>query len=84
MARLQYYNNKYVRTKVTVKDYENINQSLRRLKKKVQESGKLEALRKKEFYMKPTTERKRAKGVAISRYKKKLAKESLPHLNRKF
>jgi ribosomal protein S21 len=35
---------------VTLKENENITQALRRFKKKVEESGVLEALRKKEFY----------------------------------
>lgn len=65
------------RTKVTVKDHENITQALRRLKKKVESERKLEELRKRQAYEKPTTERKRAKGAAISRHKKKLHKEEL-------
>ena len=65
------------RTGITVKDNDNINQSLRKFKKKVEESGKLDDLRKKEFYTKPTTERKRAKGAAKARLRKKLEKEAL-------
>jgi small subunit ribosomal protein S21 len=38
----------------------------------------LETLREKEFYEKPTTKRKRAKGAAKARWKKKLQKEQLP------
>ena len=63
---------------VYVKEHENINQALKRFKKKVEESGILETLRKKEFYEKPTTERKRKKSAAVNRYKKKLEKEQLP------
>lgn len=65
-------------TKIVVKDYEDINRALRRFKKKIEESGVLEDLRKKEFYEKPTTKRKRKKGAAVNRYKKKLEKEQLP------
>lgn len=65
-------------TGITVRDGENINQSLRRFKRKVEEAGTLDVLRKKEFYEKPTTERKRSKGAAKARWKKKLQKESLP------
>jgi small subunit ribosomal protein S21 len=61
-----------------VKDGEDANRALRRFKKKVEENGVLEALRKKEFYEKPTTERKRKKAAAIQRYKKKLEKDQLP------
>jgi small subunit ribosomal protein S21 len=65
-------------TGVTVKDGENINQALRRFKRKIEDSGLLDDLRKKEFYEKPTTARKRAKGAAKARWKKKLEKEQLP------
>lgn len=61
---------------VTLKDGENISQALRRFKRKVEDSGKLEILRKKEYYEKPTTERKRRAGAAKARYRKKLEKEA--------
>jgi small subunit ribosomal protein S21 len=63
---------------VTLKENENITQALRRFKKKVEESGVLDALRKKEFYEKPTTERKRKKGAAKARWRKQLRSQSLP------
>jgi small subunit ribosomal protein S21 len=63
---------------VTVKDNENINQALRRFKRKVEDSGLLDTLRAKEFYEKPTTKRKRKKSAAVNRYSKKLEKEQLP------
>jgi small subunit ribosomal protein S21 len=71
-------NNKSRGTGVTVRDNENINQALRRFKRKVEDAGTLDTLRKKEFYEKPTTERKRKKGAAKARWKKKLQKEQLP------
>ena len=61
-----------------VKETENINQALRRFKKKVEESGVLDTLRKKEFYEKPTTERKRKRGAAKARWRKKLRDQELP------
>jgi small subunit ribosomal protein S21 len=64
--------------KVTLKEYEDINRALRRFKNKVEESGLLDELRKREFYEKPTSERKRKRGAAINRFKKKLEKEQLP------
>jgi small subunit ribosomal protein S21 len=64
--------------KVVLKEYEDINRALRRFKNKVEESGLLDELRKREFYEKPTTERKRKRGAAINRFKKKLEKEQLP------
>jgi len=65
-------------TGVTVKDGENINQALRRFKRKVEDAGTLDALRAKEFYEKPTTERKRKKGAAKSRWRKQLRDQQLP------
>lgn len=65
-------------TTVTVKDHENINQALKRFKRKVEDSGTLDTLREKEFYEKPTTERKRKKGAAKARWKKKLRDQQLP------
>jgi len=64
--------------RVVVKENENITQALRRFKRKVEESGVLDTLRSKEFYEKPTTERKRKKSAAVNRYNKKLQKEQLP------
>ncbi len=63
---------------VYVKENENINQALRRFKKKVDDSGVLEDLRKKEHYVKPTTKRKKAAGAAKARWQKKLRDQQLP------
>ena len=60
---------------VFVKDNENINQALRRFKKKVDDSGLLEELRKREFYEKPTTERKRKQAAAVKRHLKKISRD---------
>lgn len=65
-------------TGVIVKDNENINQALRRFKRKVEDAGTLDVLRSKEFYEKPTTERKRKKGAAKARWNKKLRDQQLP------
>jgi len=65
-------------TGVTVKDNENINQALRRFKRKIDDSKLLDVLRAKEFYEKPTTERKRKKGAAKARWRKKLQDQQLP------
>jgi small subunit ribosomal protein S21 len=70
--------NKSKGTGITVKEFENINQALRRFKKKIEESGILDDLRKNEFYEKPTTERKRKKGAAKARWNKKLRENQLP------
>ena len=74
-------NNNTVRLTVNtvfVKDNENINQALRRFKKKIDDSGLLEELRAREFYEKPTTERKRKAGAAKARWNKKLREQQLP------
>jgi small subunit ribosomal protein S21 len=63
---------------VVLKEGENINQALRRFKKKIEDSGVLEELRQKEFYEKPTTKRKRLKGAAKARWNKKLREQQLP------
>ena len=63
---------------VVLKENENITQALRRFKRKVEDSGVLDTLRSKEFYEKPTTERKRKKSAAKNGYNKKLQKEQLP------
>jgi small subunit ribosomal protein S21 len=65
-------------TGVSVKEGENINQALRRFKRKIDDSKLLDTLRAKEFYEKPTTERKRKKGAAKARWKKKLRDQQLP------
>lgn len=62
---------------VEVKDG-NIAVALRKFKKKVDESGKLMDVLAKQFYEKPTTERKRKKGAAKARWNKKLREQQLP------
>ena len=55
-----------------------INVALRKFKQKVDDSGKLEDLKARMFFEKPTTERKRKKGAATARWKKKLREQELP------
>jgi small subunit ribosomal protein S21 len=57
---------------------DNFNSALRKFKKKVDESGKLEDVKAKMFYEKPTTKRKRAKGAAKARWKRHLRDQTLP------
>jgi small subunit ribosomal protein S21 len=63
---------------VIVKDHENINQTLKRFKKKIDDSGLLEELRNRESYSKPTTLRKKAAAAAKARWQKKLRDQQLP------
>lgn len=72
------FTNKPSGSAVSVRDGEDINRALKRFKKKVEESGTLETLRKKEFYEKPTTERKRKKSAAKARWQKRLRDQQLP------
>lgn len=57
---------------------DNVEQAIRKFKKKMQDSGLLQELRDREFYEKPTIERKRKKSAAKNRWKKKLASQRLP------
>ncbi len=63
--------------KVFVKD-DNVDRALRKFKKKIAESGKLQDLRDREFYEKPTTARKKAASAAKNRWRKKLEAQQLP------
>lgn len=63
--------------KVIVKD-NNVTVALRKLKKKVEESGILMEYIQRQQYEKPTAERKRKKGAAKARWKKKLRDQQMP------
>jgi small subunit ribosomal protein S21 len=65
-------------TTVILRDGDDVNKALRKLKNKVEEGGALKALQKKEHYEKPTTARKRKKAAGRARFLKKLEKEQLP------
>jgi len=60
------------------KDNEPFEKLMRRFKKKVQDSGLLQDLTKKEFYEKPTSVKKRKKSAAKNRWLKELSKQQLP------
>jgi len=64
-------------TTVYVK-HDNVDQALRKFKRKVQDSGLLQDLRDREFYEKPTSVRKRKAAAAKQRWRKKLASQQLP------
>ena len=51
--------------------------SLRLFKKKVEEEGILKEVRKREHYVKPSTDRKIKKAAAIKRWKKYLERNEL-------
>ena len=75
---MSHFKNKLQGRSVTSRENENINQLLRRFKKKVEESNVLEDLRENEFYDKPSIVRKKAKSAAKARWQKKLRDNKLP------
>lgn len=62
---------------IKVRDNESFDIALRRFKRSCEKAGILSEVRRREFYEKPTTERKRAKASAIKRHMKKIVRESL-------
>ena len=72
------FENKFTGSTVFVKDGEPFEKAMRRFKKKIEEAGTLETLRKKECYEKPTSVRKRKAGAAKARWSKKLREQQLP------
>lgn len=63
---------------VFLREGEDVNRALKKFKNRVEESGKLKDLQKKEFYEKPTTTRKRKASAAKARWLKKLKDQELP------
>lgn len=63
---------------VFIREGEDVNRALKKFKNKIEESGKLKDLQKKEFYEKPTTTRKRKASAAKARWLKKLKEQQLP------
>lgn len=59
---------------VRVKENENFEVALRRFKRACEKAGVLSETRRREFYEKPTSIRKRKAAAAVKRYQKKLAK----------
>jgi len=55
----------------------NVDQALRKLKKKISNSGLMQELKDREHYEKPTQKRKVAKAIAKKREQKRVQKESL-------
>jgi small subunit ribosomal protein S21 len=59
-------------------EYGNVEVALRKFKKKIQNSGLLDDLKKNEFFDKPTNVRKVKKAMAIKREKKRQSLELNP------
>ncbi len=62
---------------VKVKEGEPFDVALRRFKRSCEKAGVLAEVRRREFYEKPTQERKRKAAAAVKRHLKKLQRETL-------
>lgn len=61
---------------IRLKDNESPEAALRRFKRTCEKAGILPEYRRREFYEKPTTMRKRKFQAAVKRYQKKLQREN--------
>ncbi|HWP94856.1 MAG TPA: 30S ribosomal protein S21 [Gammaproteobacteria bacterium] len=61
---------------VRVRENEPFDVALRRFKRACEKAGVLTEVRRREFYEKPTQERKRKQAAAIKRHLKKLQREA--------
>lgn len=68
----------YSMTTVRVKENEPFDVALRRFKRTIEKLGLLTDLRAREFYEKPTAERKRKKAAAVKRHFKRIRSMQLP------
>jgi len=60
---------------VRIKENEYFDAALRRFKRACEKAGILTELRRREFYEKPTQERKRKKAAAVKRHLKRISRE---------
>ncbi len=60
---------------VRIRENENFDAALRRFKRACEKAGILSELRSREFYEKPTQERKRKKAAAVKRQIKRTARD---------
>ncbi|MEZ5739417.1 MAG: 30S ribosomal protein S21 [Burkholderiaceae bacterium] len=63
---------------VRIKENEPFDVALRRFKRTIEKAGIITELRSREFYEKPTAERKRKKAAAVKRHFKRLRSRMLP------
>jgi small subunit ribosomal protein S21 len=61
---------------VRVKENEPFEIAMRRFKRSCEKAGILAEVRRREFYEKPTTERKRKAAAAVKRHMKKVQREN--------
>jgi small subunit ribosomal protein S21 len=62
---------------VRVRENEYFDAALRRFKRACEKAGILTELRRREFYEKPTQERKRKKAAAIKRHMKRISRDGI-------
>ena len=65
-------------TTVRVKENEPFDVALRRFKRTIEKTGLLTELRAREFYEKPTWERKRKAAAAVKRHYRRIRGQMLP------
>jgi small subunit ribosomal protein S21 len=68
----------HLMTTIRVKENEPFDVALRRFKRTIEKLGLLTDLRAREFYEKPTAERKRKKAAAVKRHYKRVRSMQLP------
>jgi len=63
--------------KVIVQENENLDRALKRFKKKYEKSGLLKEFRKRQFFVKPSVEKKMAKERAVRKAKRIIEEENI-------
>jgi small subunit ribosomal protein S21 len=71
----QWWRRTKVLPSVRIRENENFDAALRRFKRACEKAGILSELRSREFYEKPTQERKRKKAAAVKRQIKRTARD---------
>jgi small subunit ribosomal protein S21 len=68
----------YYMTTIRLKENEPFEVAMRRFKRTIEKTGLLTDLRAREFYEKPTAERKRKLAAAVKRHYKRIRSQQLP------
>jgi small subunit ribosomal protein S21 len=63
---------------IRLKENEPFEVAIRRFKRTIEKAGTLTELRSREFYEKPTSERKRKLAAAVKRHHKRIRSQTLP------
>ena len=63
---------------IKVRENEPFEVAMRRFKRAIEKTGLLTELRAREFYEKPTAERKRKQAAAVKRHYKRIRSQQLP------